>query len=412
MKLGRMAWRNLWRRRRRTWITAITIAFGLMFSVTFIAISDYSHTNMITTSATMGFGNLTLEPTGYNETPTPDKRLRDAEAARELIQGLPGVTSAIVRITGQAMFASAAQSVGGTFIGIDPAQESPGRNIFLRSMAEGSVFEGPGGPGAVVGAKMAEHLNLRIGKKLVFTSTDIHDEIVSEIVRVTGIFRTGVSEVDGYVVLLPIDTVRATLHYGPREASIVSIFINDYRKADGMRATIASAVGNPDRSVLTWNETQPDMAGLVNLDRRMHFLLQFLVALLIAAGILNTILMGVMERTREFGIMMAVGLSPGALFRLVLVESFWIGLIGILAGIVITTPWFLYMSRTGIDIRGLIQGGYSAGGVVIEPIIKFRLYPESVVAILLEIFLLSLIAGLYPAFKAGRIPPVESLKRI
>lgn len=412
MKVGRMAWRNLWRRRRRTWITAFTIGFGLMFSVTIIAISDYSHTNMITTSATMGFGNLTLEPTGYNETPTPDKRLRDAEAAREHIQGLPGVTSAIVRITGQAMFASAAKSVGGTFIGIDPAQESPGRNIFLRSMAEGSVFKGPGGPGAVVGAKMAEHLNLRIGKKLIFTSTDIHDGIVSEIVRVTGIFRTGVSEVDGYVVLLPIDTVRATLHYGPQEASIVSIFIDDYRKAGPMRATIAAAVGNPDRSVLTWDETQPDMAGLVNLDRRMHFLLQFLVALLIAAGILNTILMGVMERTREFGIMMAVGLSPGALFRLVLVESFWIGLVGIFAGIVITTPWFLYMSRTGIDIRGLIEGGYSAGGVVMEPIIKFRLYTESVIAILLEIFALSLIAGLYPAFKAGRIPPVESLKKI
>ena len=411
MRLVRMAWRNLWRRSRRTWITAATIAFGVMLSVTFIAISDYSHSNMIVTSATMGFGNLTLEPAGYNDTPTPEKRLRDAVAARERILEWPGVKAAITRITGQAMLASATKSVGGTFIGIDPTQESPGHNIYLRALTEGSVFEGPGGSGAIVGAKMAENLNLRLGKKLVLTTTDIHDEIVSEIFRVTGIFRTGVSEVDGYVVLLPIDSVRATLHYGPREATIVSIFIDDYRKAEPMREAISAAVGNPTQTVLTWNETQADMAGLVNLDRRMHFLLQFLVALLIAAGILNTILMGVLERTREFGIMMAVGLSPAALFRLVLVESFWIGLIGILLGIVITTPWFLYMSRTGIDIRGLLHG-YSAGGVVIEPVIKFRLYKESALAILIEVLSLSLLAGLYPAFKAGRIPPVESLKKL
>lgn len=411
MMLIKMAWRNLWRRKRRTMITALTVAFGVFMSVTFIAISDYSHSNTINTSAKMGFGHLTVEAKGYNERPSLDKRLRNASEVSKICLNMPDVRRAITRVTGQAMFSTASKSVGGTFIAVDPAQESAETNIYFRSIVKGSIFKDTSGNGVVVGAKMAEKLNLDIGKKLIFTATDIHGEIVSEIFRVSGIFKTGSSEVDGYIIMLPIDRIRNTLHYEAGDATIVSIFIDDHRYAEDIRDILSSIIGNAEREVLTYSETQADTASMISIDRSSHYLFQFLVSLLIAAGVLNTILMSVLERTREFGIMMAVGMPPGRLFRLVMLESVFIGILGIIIGTTVTAPWFVYMSRTGIDISQLLKE-ITVGGAIIEPVIKFRLYGESAVTILFEMLFLSVAAGLYPAFRAGRIPPVESLKTI
>ena len=410
MKLGTIAWRNLWRRKRRTLITGISIGFGVMLAVTFTGTGDYGYTNMINTSAIMGLGHVTIEPHGYNQTPSLDKRLRKAGQIRERVLAMPGVNDAIVRIMGQAMFASASKTIGGVFMGIDPVQESPEQNLLIRSLVQGELFSGKDSRGVVVGSKMAEKLNLRIGKKLVFTTTDVSGEIVSELARVTGIFKTGVNEVDGGMVLLPINSVRTTLHYDAQDATLLAVIINDQRYAERMRDTISLAEGDPQIEVLSWQQTQTEMAGIITMDRSGNYISQFLIGLLIAAGILNTLLMSVLERTREFGVMMAVGMSPRTLFMLVVVESLWLAIIGIVIGIIITAPWYAYLYYVGLDFSGAIGEDYSAGGILVDPLIRIRLYKESIIAILSGVFSLTLLAGLYPAWRAGRIPPVESLK--
>jgi ABC-type lipoprotein release transport system permease subunit len=412
MKLGSMAWRNLWRRKRRTLITAISIGFGVMLAVTFTGSGDYWYTNMINAGATMGLGHITIEPHGYNQTPSLDKRLLNVGQIRKHVLTIPGVSNAIVRIMGQAMFASASKTIGGMFLAVDPSQESPDQNLLLRSLIQGQLFPGTDGRGIVVGSKMAKKLNLHIGKKLVYTTTDISGEIVSEIARVTGIFETGVGEVDGALVLLPINSVRAILHYDDEDATLVAVTVNDQRYAERIRDKIAAAVGNPLREVLTWKQTQTELAGIITMDKSGNYITQVLIGLLIAAGILNTLLMSVLERTREFGVMMAVGMSPSTLFKLVLVESFWLALIGLAVGIIITAPWYAYLHYVGLDLSGAIGKDYSAGGVLVDPIFRIRLYKESIIAILAGVFSLTLLSGIYPAWRAGRTPPVESLKAI
>ncbi len=318
----------MWRRKRRTYITAFSIGFGVLLSVTFTGVADNSYTKMINTSAVMGLGHVTVEPKGYNETPSLDKRLFNTNRVRDRLLRIPGVKDALVRIMGQAMLASANKSIGGVFIGIDPGMESGEQNLFIRSIVEGQLFTGTDGLGAVVGNKVAEKLNIGINKKLIYTTTDVNGEIVSEIARVTGIFETGVSEVDGSMILLPIDRVRATLSYGPEDATLISVVIEDQRRAIKMRDMINSQVGDPAREVLSWKETQSELASIITLDKAGNRIIQVLIGLLIAAGILNTLLMSVMERTREFGVMMAVGMSPFTLFRLVIMESIWFGILG------------------------------------------------------------------------------------
>ena len=412
MKLGSMAWRNLWRRKRRTLITAISIGFGVMLAVTFTGSGDYWYTNMINAGATMGLGHITVEPHGYNQTPSLDKRLLNAGEVRKHVLTMRGVSNAIVRIMGQAMFASASKTIGGMFLAVDPSQESPDQNLLLRSLIQGQLFPGADGLGIVVGSKMAKKLNLRIGKKLVYTTTDVSGEIVSEIARVTGIFETGVGEVDGALVLLPINSVRAILHYDDEDATLVAVSVNDQRYAERIRDKIAAEVGNPLREVLTWKQTQTELASIITMDKSGNYITQVLIGLLIAAGILNTLLMSVLERTREFGVMMAVGMSPATLFKLVLVESFWLALIGLAVGIIITAPWYAYLHYVGLDFSGAIGNDYSAGGVLVDPIFRIRLYKESIIAILSGVFSLTLLSGIYPAWRAGRTPPVESLKAI
>ena len=412
MKIRRMAWRNLWRRKRRTYITALSIGFGVLLSVTFIGMADDSYTKMINTSAVMGLGHVTIEPKGYNETPSLDKRLADTTGIIENILKMKDINDALIRIMGQAMIASANKSIGGAFMAIDPDRETGDHNLFIRSIVEGELFSKTAGQGVVVGTRVAKKLNLSIGKKLVYTTTDVNGEIVSEIARVTGIFETGVSEVDGSMILLPIDRIRTVLGYESDDASLISVVIQDQRRSAKMRDMIHERLNDPALEVLSWRETQSDLSSIITLDKAGNRIILILIGLLIAAGILNTLLMSVMERTREFGIMMALGMSPSTLFMLVIMESIWFAILGLILGIIITVPWYAFMYYHGIDFTGMIGSDYSASGVIIDPVMKIRLFRESAIWILTGLFTLTILSGIYPAWRAGRVPPVESLKEI
>ncbi|NOX79759.1 MAG: ABC transporter permease [Deltaproteobacteria bacterium] len=410
MKLNKMAWRTLARNKRRSLITSFSVAFGILLAVTFTGSGDYSYTSMIDTSAVMGFGHVSVEAAGYNDRPGLARRLTEAGVVRKTALGLPRVAGAYARIMGQAMFAAGAKSVGGVFMAIDPQLEKPLHNFFLRSIVKGRLFDDTNGRGAVVGAGMAVKLNLRLGKKVIVTVTDKNGQLTSELTRVCGIFKTGDDSVDSGMVLLPLGRMRRVLNYGPDDATLVAVYVNDLRQVKGVRTLLAAKLDHKaDLEILPWQETQPDLAGLIAVDRLFNYLLQFLVGLVIAAGILNTMLMSVLERTREFGIMMAVGMTPRQVVGLVLIESFWLGVLGLLLGVILTAPWFVYMSRVGIDLSRHIGQDYSAGGVLVDPVMKLRLYKESALVILFAAFGLTMAAGVYPAIRAGRTMPVESL---
>jgi len=410
MNLNTLAFRNIFRRKRRTLITASSIAFGVMLAVTFTGSGDYTYTNMIDTGAKMGMGHVTIQPVGYLDKPTLEKRLTHGYETLAQIGQQDGISSVVPRIMGQAMFASANKSVGGAFIAIDPNVETTENNVFLQSLVEGKTFTADSKRGVVVGSKLAEKLKLKLGKKMVYTTTDVSGEIISNITRVTGIFTSGINFVDSSMVLLPIKSTQKALRYTPEEITLIGVMIVDQRKAKEVRDVLALLPTNQNNDVLSWHDAQPDLGGVIAMEEAGNVIMQLLIGLLIAAGVLNTMLMGVLERKHEFGMMMAVGMSPSTLFKLVMVECFWLALLGLVIGIIITAPWYYFLYTTGIDMSADLGNGFSYGGVLVDPIFKARLFPESVVAILGSVFSLALIAGAYPAWKAGSTPPIESLK--
>ena len=412
MKLNTLAWRNLWRHKRRTLITASSIAFGVLLAVTFTGAGDYFHTRMIDAGANMGMGHITIAARDYNRAPSSQKSIKGTNTLQVLIADLPEVTSVVARIQGQAMFASARKSVGGTFIAIDPTQESANNNLFIESLTEGVMLSQTAGKGIVMGVDLVRKLKLNLGKKVVYTTTDINGEIVSAVARISGIFRTGVAEVDGGMALLPIQSVQKVLGYESGEVSLIAISLDDQRLSHALRDKMQGQPEFEHVEVLNWQQTQPDLAGMIAVDKSANRISQLMISLLIAAGILNTMLMSVLERIREFGVMMALGMSPRSLFSLVILESFWLAVIGLIIGIIITIPWYLYMAETGIDLTSAYGDDFSFGGVLLDTVFKIRLFKESIIVILIGLFGLALLSGVYPAWRAGRIPPVESLKKL
>ena len=412
MKLNTLAWRNLWRHKRRTLITASSIAFGVLLAVTFTGAGDYFHTRMIDAGANMGMGHITIAARDYNRAPSSQKFIKGANTLQVLIADLPEVTSVVARIQGQAMFASARKSFGGTFIAIDPTQESANNNLFIESLTEGVMLSQTAGKGIVMGVDLVRKLKLNLGKKVVYTTTDINGEIVSAVARVSGIFRTGVAEVDGGMALLPIQSVQKVLGYESGEVSLIAISLGDQRLSHALRDKMQGQPEFEHVEVLNWQQTQPDLAGMIAVDKSANRISQLMISLLIAAGILNTMLMSVLERSREFGVMMALGMSPRGLFSLVILESFWLAVVGLIIGIIITIPWYLHMAETGIDLTSAYGDDFSFGGVLLDTVFKIRLFKESIIVILIGLFGLALLSGVYPAWRAGRIPPVESLKEL
>ena len=322
------------------------------------------------------------------------------------------MSSVIARIQWQAMFASARKSIGGTFIAIDPAQETASNNLFIQSLVEGKMLETVSDKGIVMGVDLARKLQLSLGKKVVYTTTDVNGDIVSAIARVSGLFRTGVSEVDGGLALLPLQSVQTVLGYESDEVSFIAVNLHYQRASHVLRDSLQQQAAFQDMEVLNWQQTQPDLAGMIAVDKSANKISQLLIALLISAGIINTMLMSVLERIREFGVMMALGMSPRHLFGLVMLESFWLAVTGLIIGIIITIPWYLYMFETGLDLTSAYGDDFSFGGVLLDTVFKIRLFKESVVGILIGLFSLALIAGAYPAWRASRIPPVEGLKAL
>ena len=263
-----------------------------------------------------------------------------------------------------------------------------------------------------MGVDLVRKLKLNLGKKVVYTTTDINGDIVSAVARVSGIFRTGVAEVDGGMALLPIQSVQKVLGYASDEVSLIAISLGDQRLSHALRDKMQGQPEFEHVEVLNWQQTQPDLAGMIAVDKSANRISQLMISLLIAAGILNTMLMSVLERSREFGVMMALGMSPRGLFSLVILESFWLAVVGLIIGIIITIPWYLHMAETGIDLTSAYGDDFSFGGVLLDTVFKIRLFKESIIVILIGLFGLALLSGVYPAWRAGRIPPVESLKEL
>jgi ABC-type lipoprotein release transport system permease subunit len=389
-----MAWRNLWRNRRRTLLTLSSIAFGVFLAVLFTAMQDRNWADMINLAARIGAGHVTLQHREYLEAPTLSKTVQRTQALRNMALAEPGVIRAVERIAGQTMLATARESRGAGFIAFDPMAEDTTTLTMLGSIVEGELFTTTRDGGLILGAQLASNLGVRLGNKVVYTMTDRSGGIVSGLARVSGIVRTGAPSVDGGLCLLPIDAVREVLGYASDEATQIAVFLDDQRHADAT----ADRLNSETETAVTahpWHEIQRELAAFIALKVGGARFMEALIAVLVAAGIFNTL-----------------GWSPGRLFRLVLLESAWLGVLGLVGAVLITALPYWYLATTGIDVSGLMGENTEISGISMPTTFRVGIFTVHAVVIAVAAVVATLLAGLYPAWKAGRINPVETIKLV
>jgi len=410
--LASMAWRNLWRHRRRTLLTLSSIAFGVMLAVLFTGMGDSNWSAMIQLAARLGGGHVTLQHPEYLETPTFSRTVRGADQLRAEALRDPDVVRVVTRITGNLMIATASQNYGAAFIALDPSAEDESTLSLIEALTEGEMFPSSRDGGIILGKRLAENLDAGLGRKVVYTLTDKDGEIVQEAARVSGIVSAGAPSVDAGLCLLPIDSLREVLGYQPDEAIQLGLFLADHRKADAVARRLGDLLGS-QVSALPWHQIQPELAGFITMKVAGAWFMEAIIMILVAAGIFNTLFVSVMERVREFGIMMAIGFSPARLFGLVMCESLWLGLVGLGLAVAITAGPYYYMTTTGIDLTAQMGiSGSEVAGVAVSPIMYVDIFPENLVMIASAALLATLLSGLYPAWKAGRVVPVESIRLV
>ena len=415
LKILKMAWRNLWRQKRRTILALISIIFGGFFAVLMTGTQDYTWVDFIDTTARMGSGHITLQHPEYQDKPTLTRTVTGTDDKRATVETDADVATAVERTTGQAMLATAYDSFGAFFIAYDPTQETEYTLEWTDGIIAGEPFTAPDDDGIILGDVLAENLEAEIGDKVVFTLTDRSGEIVSGMERVSGIVDTGAESTDAALVLLPIDTVRSVVGYDAAESTQVAIFLNNGRRTLTVSERIDKLIG-AEAAVLTWDEIQPEIKTFIAMKKGGGMVMSMVLGILIAAGIFNTIFMSVMERTREFGIMVAIGYTPRQLFSVVMAESAIFATVGLFLSVAVTAPLYLKLNKDGLDMTAMYQSmgmeSMDISGVGFDPVMPFGVFPENMVAIALAIVLACMLAGLYPAWKAGRVSPVESINLV
>jgi len=405
-----LAWRNLWRNRRRTLLTMGSIVFGVFLAVVFTAMQDRNWKDMIDLAARLGGGHVSLQHPEYLDTPTLTRTVVRDEAVAAALDGEGGrIARSVDRVVGPTMLATAGENFSAAFIAFDPEVEDETTLSILEALDEGEALEPGDAQGVILGHRLASNLGMELGDKVVYTVTDRNGEIVSGLARLRGTLRTNAPTVDGGFCLLPLDTVRDLLGYGDDEATLVAVFLQDQRKSGGVAGRLDRELGETVAAV-PWNTSQPQLAAFIALKVGGAVVMEILIAVLVAAGIFNTLFVSVMERLREFGIMLAIGWSPGRLFRLVMMESVWLAALGLVGAFLITLGPYLYLSSTGLDLTAVYGGTVEVAGVGLDPVLKVGIFPRNAVLIGLFAVVATLASGIYPAWRAGKVQPVETIK--
>ena len=410
--LAKMAWRNLWRNRRRTYITLSAIVFGVFMAILMMAMQDRNWDDMIRLAARLGAGHVTIQHPEYLDSPTLTRTVQGTDRLKRLAAEDERVVRVVERITGFNLLSTARENIGAGFIAVAPEQEDEETLSFIEAIVEGEFFSSSTDGGIILGEKLASNLDVELGSKVVYTLTDKEGEIVSALARVSGIVRTGSPSVDAGISLLPIDTVREVVGFAPDEAIQIAAFVDDQRVSDAVVADLDARVSE-DAAVLAWHELQPDLAVFIAMKVGGSVVMTLILAALVAAGIFNTLFVSVMERLREFGIMLAVGFSPGQLFGLIMLESAWLAVIGLAAAAAVTIGPYLYLASTGIDISAMIPADQvEIAGVGMSTTLRVGIYGKNVALIGVSALAAILLSGVYPAWRAGRADPVETIRLV
>jgi ABC-type lipoprotein release transport system permease subunit len=407
--LLKLAWRSLGRNRRRTVLSAASIGLALSLAVFFIALADGMYAEMIDTAVRMSAGHLTLEHPEYRDAPSVDLALDGVAGLRASLGALPSVRQTKPLVLGQGVAKSSRDSVGVALVGVEPAAER-GASPLVRKIVAGAYLGDGDEADAVVGDDLARRLGVRPGQKLVLTTTDVDGQLVEELVRLKGVFRTEVDELDGYLVQVPIGFARRLTGLGPDQATQLGLVLADPRAEGAVRAAAGAALQGGQAQVRGWQELLPDLAAYIRMDGGSNWVFQGIILFLVMFTIFNTLMMSTLERQREFAVLLALGTPPARIQAQVLLESALLALLGCALGLGLGGGLACWAQVEGIDVRQMFADGISVSGVMVDWELRPRLTAGLLLGLGGTVVGATLLMSLWPIRRIRRIPLADVLR--
>ncbi|OGS35821.1 MAG: hypothetical protein A2506_13745 [Elusimicrobia bacterium RIFOXYD12_FULL_66_9] len=402
----RLAWRNVWRNRRRSLINAVAMSFGLaalMFGQSLMK----SLQGQLIEKATGSFtGHVRIQRRDIDEPKFPDKFMTDPEPAAKLLANDPRVLVWGRRIQLTGLVSAPKMSLGALICAVEPDKEK-----LLTDMSgyikEGTYLEGRP-KGIVMGRKIANRLDVRLGEKVVLMAQASDGSMGAEVFRLVGIHETGSESFDGQMVWIPLKAMQDML-VRPGEANQLVARLKKLDDAVAVAADLDSRLGPGSIGALSWRDIDREIIGIQAFQDGLLTIVLGVVFAIVALGILNTQLMSLFERVREFGVLMAVGARPRWIVRLLLIESALLGLVGTLSGLALGSLLIWHFGRVGLVLP---VGNAFKYFLPFPSVIYLRPSWGMHSFACATVFIVTLLATLPPALRAGRLKPSEALRHV
>jgi ABC-type lipoprotein release transport system permease subunit len=412
-----LAWRNLWRNRRRTFITMAAIAFGYAMLLFVACLMAGLRWQMIENGTCLVMSQIQVHAPGYYPNRAIQKTLggshgTDVGAMLTKIAADPRISAAAPRVYGYGLLSAAHRSAGVELMGIVPDREPDVTNLG-RHLTRGSYLTARIPKGVVIGEKLASTIGIEVGSEIVLITQAADGSMGNDSYTVVGVFRTGLDSVDRGLVVMSLPSLQQLLNLTPARVHEVGIKLKDITAARDLAAALNLDLARTvPVAVSAWPDLAPELANYVEFNRGVTFALFIIFFLMAVIGVMNTMLMAVFERTRELGMLMALGMRPVAVIVLIVAEAVGLAIASLIVGGAISIPLLWYLQVHGLDLGGATGEVVSVAGVVVGHLWygrqDFPAYGQAAVGLAAT----ALVSALYPAWRAAHFRPTEAIRKV
>jgi putative ABC transport system permease protein len=401
-----LAWRNLWRQPHRTLLTVSAIVFASMIMVFLLALQVGTYDGMKDNSLGLFDGFAQVQQPGYLDAPDINKSFDRAEALVQDIGRIPGITAVAARAQTYALMSrtNTQRGMAAMIVGVQPEVEQRVSRI-ASTISNGRYLQDAAAE-AVLGEALARNLDVRVGDSVTLLGMGRDGSVAADVLTVVGLFSSGVTDLDRQLVEIPLARFQADFAM-PGEVHSLVISGPSLASVDRSLPALRRLAGQKKLRLLGWGELEPGLRDAIRLDAGTSMLWYVVLVVVVIAILLNTILMSILERTREFGILLALGMRPSAVGRMVWIEILLLLLLGLGAGIAVGASAAGWFEVHGIALPGA-EGAFAQWGM------PGRIYPKltafSLFAAPVAIAVFTAAAGIVPFLRLRRLEPVDAMR--
>ncbi|MGM0545316.1 MAG: ABC transporter permease [Bacteroidota bacterium] len=403
VNIVKLGWKNVWRNPMRSAVVVTAVLLGTWAGIFAAGFFNGMLQDTLNNQIELSIGHIQISHPEFEDLYDPEYTITDAEEVIHHLEKQPFVTDITAKSLASGLAQSTRSSFGVTINGINPKTDST--SVIEQYLREGSMIESSSRNEILIGSKLADRLNLDLKQRMVLSFQDIEGEITGGAFRVSGIFKTFNSNFNENTVFVLDEDLNRLL--GSEQAiHNIRITTDDLSQAESYANQLRPTYPNLD--IKTWRSLAPDLRYIFDMMDLTLYIVMIIIIIGLVFSIINTMLMAVMERTRELGMLRAIGMNKIRTFSMIMYETLFLTIVGAPAGLLLGWTTITYFGNTGINLGIFAEGLSMYGmGTMIYPTLSWIYYLN----IMLMIAGAALLSALYPAWKSIQLKPVEAIRK-